>query len=131
VESFDRLLLVARQRDVNPPGTQDLKLAAELTARLASGDHHGHHGHHGVAYVGIKSTAVTQLFASKLHVDHAESPDPIAWVEANSRDSDLLVFPGLAAAREALKRLPGLLHKRFVVAIAAHEFRHHATGAVG
>jgi Kef-type K+ transport system membrane component KefB len=126
VESFDRLLLVARQKDLTPPGTQDLQLAAELTTRLANGGHH-----HGVAYVGLKSTAVTQLFASKLHVDHAESPDPIAWVEAHARDDDLLVFPGLAAAKEALKRLPGLLHKRFVVAIAAHEFGHRASGAVG
>jgi Kef-type K+ transport system membrane component KefB len=127
VESFDRVLLVARQKDLARPGSLDLELAAELTTRLANGGH----GHHGIAYVGLKSTAVTQLFASKLHVDHAESPDPIAWVEANGRDKDLLVFPGLAAAREALKRLPALLHKRFVVAIAAHEIRHHATGAVG
>ena len=128
VESFDRVLLVARQKDLTRPGRQDLELAAELTTRLANGGHgHGH----GVAYVGTESTTVTQLFTPKQHVDHAESPDPIAWVEKNARDNDLLVFPGLAAAREALKRLPGLLHKRFVVAIAAHEIRHHATGAVG
>jgi Kef-type K+ transport system membrane component KefB len=128
VESFDRVLLVAREKDLTRTGREDLELAAELTTRLADGGHgHGH----GVAYVGTEGSAATELFAPKQRVDHTESPDPIAWVEANARDDDLLVFPGLAAAKEALKRLPGLLHKRFVVAIAAHEFRHHATGAVG
>ena len=38
----------------------------------------------------------------------------------NASASDVLVFPGLDAAREALERFPSFAKSRFLVAIAAH-----------
>jgi len=57
---------------------------------------------------------------AKVQFDHVEGADPLGWAKENARASDLLVFPGLDAAHEALERFPAVAKSRFLVAIAAH-----------
>jgi len=112
VEPFERLLVVARRDDLFRPASLDLELAAELTRRLARGRH--------VLFVGTSTNRFTSLFVAKFQFDHVEHADPLAWAKNNASATDLLVFPGLDAAREALERFPSLAKSRFLVAIAAH-----------
>jgi Kef-type K+ transport system membrane component KefB len=112
VEPFERLLVMARRDDLFRPASLDLELAAELTRRLARGRH--------VVFVGTSTDRFTSLFLAKFQFDHVEHADPFAWVEENARGTDLLVFPGLDAAREALERFPRFAKSRFLVAIAAY-----------
>jgi Na+:H+ antiporter len=112
VEPFERLLVVARRDDLFRPRSLDLELAAELTRRLARGRH--------VVFVGTSTDRFTSLFLAKFQFDHVEHGDPLAWAKDNASATDLLVFPGLDAAREALERFPPLAKARFLVAIAAH-----------
>src|SRR5262245_29323550 len=112
VEPFERLLVVTRRGDRFRPESLDLELAAELTRRLARGRH--------VVFVGTSTDRFTSLFVAKFQFDHVERADPLAWAKDNASATDLLVFPGLHAAREALERFPSLAKSRFLVAIAAH-----------
>jgi len=112
VEPFERLLVVARRDDLFRPRSLDLELAAELTRRLARGRH--------VVFVGTSTDRFTSLFLAKFQFDHVEHADPLAWAKENAKGTDLLVFPGLDAAREALERFPAFAKSRFLVAIAAY-----------
>jgi len=124
---FRRLLLVVRIQELAPPGRRDLELAAELASRLSHG-----------CRLGLVTPAldpVRGLFSSKRELDRIQTPDPLSWIAANLRGSDLVVLAGLEAAREALRRIPALQHERFLVAIAPQEATLHpreerATGPV-
>jgi Kef-type K+ transport system membrane component KefB len=126
VESFKRLLVVARRQDVAGPGRRDLEIAAQLGGRLAQGRH--------VGYVGAPSSPIKLLFAEKLQVDRFDTDDPLSWIRDHLQPGDLLMFCGVAAAREALGRLPGLDQKPMLVACASRApeaaERQEAAGAV-
>lgn len=111
LEPFDRLLVMARPQDLVRPGSLDLELAAQLAERLARG--------RKVGYVGTSPDALASLFTAKTSPEPIESADAIAWAADHIADGDLMVFAGIDAAREALRRLPGLDQRRFLVAIAA------------
>lgn len=49
-----------------------------------------------------------------------EPSDPIEWLGKNLRETDLVVLPGLDAARTAFARVPNLTERSLLVAIAAH-----------
>jgi hypothetical protein len=112
MEHFERVVVIARNGDASPSENQDLGIAAEVATRL------GHQHGHRIACVG--SGVPGSLFAPKLHVDCVESADAIAWARDNATASDVMVFPGLDAVRDALERIPQLTDKRFMVAIATH-----------
>jgi Kef-type K+ transport system membrane component KefB len=112
IEPFQRLVVVARREELYRPGSRDLTLAAELAARLAAGRR--------VVFVGTALNRITALFLPTLQVDRVESPDPLAWAHENLRSRDLLLLPGLDAARRALERFPRFSQSRFLVAVAAH-----------
>jgi hypothetical protein len=112
IEPFERLVVVARREELYRPGSRDLTLAAELAARLAD--------ERRVVFVGTALDRIIALFRPTLQVDRVESPDPLAWAHENVRSSDLLLLPGLDAARRALERFPRFAQTRFLVAVAAH-----------
>ena len=88
----------------------NIELAVELATRL---EHN-----HRFAFVGLRSLPLESIFAAQTAVDRIDSNDPIAWVKESAGESDLLIFSGLDAAREALARSPDLMTKRFLVVIA-------------
>lgn len=113
VESFDRLVLVvARPEELVPPGQRDLELARELSARLA-------HGRPVFVVAVSLGDPINALFARTPHVERIGSIDPLGWVQANARATDLFVLPGLDEAHLALARSPEIIGRRFMVAIAA------------
>jgi Kef-type K+ transport system membrane component KefB len=112
IEPFERLVVVARREELFRPGSRDLTLAAELAARLTNGRR--------VLFVGTALNRITALFLPTLQVERIEAADPLAWANENARKGDLLVLPGLEAARQALERFPAFAQRRFLVAIAAH-----------
>jgi hypothetical protein len=113
IEPFERLVVVARREALYRPGSRDLTLAVELAARLANGRR--------VVFVGTELDRFAELFLSTPQVDRVESADPLAWAHGSVPAADLLVLPGLDAARRALERFPRFAEKRFLVAIAAHD----------
>ena len=112
MEPFERILVIARREDAVSPGTFDLEIAAQLASRLAGG--------RPVSYVGPSIATIDSLFPPKTQVGRMESDDPLGWAKDNAKETDLLVLCGVDAAREALKRMPGLDQERFLVAVAAH-----------
>ena len=114
VESFDRLLLVARPQEMKD--RRDLDLATEIASRLIHKQH--------VAVVGARLEAGKALFESKkVHVESIETSDPLAWVASNMGDRDLVLLPGLDLVQEAQRRFPDALQKRLLVAIAPRQVR--------
>lgn len=112
VENFDRMIVVVhREEELVAPGREDLELAHELSNRLA----HDRPVH--VVAVSLEDP-ISALFTHIHHVERVGSVDPLGWVAANALPSDLVVLPGLAEVHAALARIPELLKRRFLVAIA-------------
>jgi hypothetical protein len=117
VATFDRLVVIAGRDDLVRPGLQNAELAAHLGARLAHG--------HSMAVVASSLEAARPLVPTKQHVEWIEAGDPIEWVRGNLQNTDMPFFAGLDTAQEAIRRMPELLEKRFLVAIAAHDTTFH------
>jgi len=117
VETFDRLLIVARREELVRPGLQDVELAVQL------GERFGRHVRLGTVAAALGP--VSSLFAGAAGGDRIEAADPIAWLGKNLQPTDLPVFAGLEAAREAAARVPALISGRFLVAVAAQETTFH------
>jgi Kef-type K+ transport system membrane component KefB len=117
VQAFDRALVIVRKEELVGRARQDVELAAQLAARFAQSCR--------VGTVAAALDPVNELFATKQEEDRVEAADPIDWLKANLRGSDLPVFAGLDAAREAVARVPSLTEGRFLVAIAARETTFH------
>ncbi len=114
VESFDRLIVVvASEKELVPPGQRDLELARELSARLA-------HGREVFVVSVPLGDPIISLFGPSPRVQRIGSVDPLGWIAANGRATDLFVLPGLDEAHVALARSPEIIGHRFMVAIAAH-----------
>jgi Kef-type K+ transport system membrane component KefB len=117
IDTFDRIVIVARRDELVRPGLGNVELAAQLAERFGRNVR--------VGAVAPALDPVNALFASASSGDRIESGDPIAWLESNLQKTDLPVFAGIEAAREAVARVPALLDGRFLVAIAAHETTFH------
>jgi Kef-type K+ transport system membrane component KefB len=117
VEGFERLLIVARRQELVRPGRRDVELAAQLGSRFARGRR--------IGTVAAALDPVRELFAVRQDADRVETPDPIAWIKGHLGKTDLIFFAGLDAAREAVQRVPGLIDRGFLVAIAAQETTYH------
>jgi Kef-type K+ transport system membrane component KefB len=114
LQTFERLVVVARREDLVAPGRVDLELALDAVSRLGP--------HHPVVFAATSTAATPARFASKkLHLQTIENPDPIDWAKSHANPGDLLVLAGIDAAEEALDRIPWLGAGKFLVAIAAHE----------
>jgi hypothetical protein len=111
VEPFHRLVLIVRRHELAGAGRPDLDLAAEIAGRLAHGRRLG--------LVTPALEPVSGLFAARREVERVQTPDPLDWIARDGREGDRLIFGGLEAAREALRRIPALRDGRFLVAIAA------------
>jgi Kef-type K+ transport system membrane component KefB len=112
VARFTRLLIVARPNDVSASDRRHLAVAAALPGHLG-------HGHH-FALVAAAPESARALFDGKLKVEEVTAADPLAWLAQNLQATDLPVFAGIDAAREALRQLPALeAEGRFLVAQAA------------
>jgi Kef-type K+ transport system membrane component KefB len=112
VEPFERMIVVVQHpEELVPPGRQDLELAHELSTRLA-------HGRPVNVVAPTLGDPITGLFAHDEHVEQITSVDPLGWVEANARPGDLVVLPGLDEVHAALDRIPDMMSKRFLVAVA-------------
>jgi hypothetical protein len=113
VDEFDRVVLV-EQGGGEPRGRPnfDQGIAAELATRL------GHR--RAVTYVGGAGSRGA-VFKPSDHVEPVESADPIDWVRDHATSRDLLIFPGVDSARTAIAQISDLVHKQFLVAIAANE----------
>ncbi|HVZ85711.1 MAG TPA: hypothetical protein VHG72_02005, partial [Polyangia bacterium] len=101
---FERLLVIARREDIVARDRGDLALAAQLGPRFSRGKR--------MATVAPTLDPVRALFAGKQEMDWIEAPDPIDWLARNLQPTDLPLFVGLAAAREALRRVPSLVDGR-------------------
>jgi hypothetical protein len=112
-ERFERVIVVVRRRDLVSPGVLDLEIASQVAERLAGRGH-------SIVFVGERPDSAAGLFRVTSRHEVVESPDPVQWVADNLRATDLLLLPGLDAAREALNRDPACADKRLLVAIAAH-----------
>jgi hypothetical protein len=117
VDNFERAVIVARRDALVRPGLQDVELAAQLAARFA------HHRRLAVVAPGFEH--VKPLFDPKRTVDLIEAADPIDWLKQSLQMTDLPLFAGLEAARDAMARVPTLIGGRFLVAIAAEETTFH------
>lgn len=106
ISRFDRVLLVAAGDD-----RRDLTVAARLAPQLAHG--------HPIAAVGAAPASVPSPGRPKHKFDTIAAADPVEWIAQNLQATDLLLFAGIDAAREALRRLPSLDSGRFLVAQAA------------
>jgi Kef-type K+ transport system membrane component KefB len=111
VSRCDRLLIVARPDDVAASDRRNLSLAAQLALQLAHG--------HRLAAVAPTRESVQSLFGGKQKVEEIAAADPLAWLAQNLQATDLPLFTGIDAAREALRRIPALAEGRFLVAQAA------------
>jgi Kef-type K+ transport system membrane component KefB len=111
VEPFERIVLVAFEQDAAQPGRRDLELALELSKRLVR------RGTRRLVVAQATDGVRSPLTAQHPGEDVADR-DPLGWIVANRRESDLVFLPGLEAAREALRRLPERVARRFLVAIA-------------
>ena len=117
IDAFDRVLFVVRGGELVRPGRQDLEIAAQLVARLAPDRR--------VGAVCAALAQVNGLFTIKQSEDRIEVADPIGWLRDNLRKTDLPIFAGLDAVREAVRRAPSLANGRFLVAVAARETAFH------
>ncbi len=111
VEPFDRLLVVVRRADLVRSASANLAFASLIAHRLV--------GKRRLAYLGAPAAPLATLFGSSRRFDRIESADPIAWLLENASHADVVVLPGLDAAREALERIPRIAERRVLVAIAA------------
>jgi hypothetical protein len=111
MEPFDRLVVVARPKDVREAAA-DLQLAAAVAERIAAGKR--------VVFVGSQLGSLVALFRAKLPVDQIESADPLGWARDHATAGDLLIIPGLQSVRDALARFVTLADGRFLVTIAPH-----------
>ncbi len=112
------VVILARHDDLSRPVRLDLDLALEVAARLGHG--------HPIVYVGPSDGIVFPR-----NVEHVESDDAFAWATANATKSDLLVFPGLKAARAAEHRIGQITGRMFLVTMAAHGIVRAREGAGG
>jgi Kef-type K+ transport system membrane component KefB len=117
VDACDRVLVIARRDETVRPGIQHVELAAQLAERFGRNTR--------IGTVAAALEPVNALFATAAGADRIEDGDPIAWLEKNLQKTDLPIFAGLEAGREAIARIPALLNGRFLVAIAAHETAFH------
>jgi Kef-type K+ transport system membrane component KefB len=117
IEAFDRVLVIVRRDELVRPGLRDVELAKQLAARFAK------NGRVGIVAAAIDP--VNALFAAGAGGERIEAADPINWLKRSLQKTDLPVFGGLAAARDAIARIPALVEGRFLVAIAAHETTFH------
>jgi Kef-type K+ transport system membrane component KefB len=113
VEPFDRVLVVVRRADLVHPAGTALALSGIVAHRVVRKQR--------IAYVVHPGAPLASLFGSTQHFSRIESKDPIGWLEGNISYRDLIIFPGLDAAREALGRIDGFSNKSFFVAIAGHD----------
>jgi Kef-type K+ transport system membrane component KefB len=113
VEFFDRVLIVVRRDGLVRPGRQDLELAAHLSPRLAQA--------RPIVIVSAGTDPGRGLFPPGQKAERIEAADPIDWIKNHLQKSDVPLFAGLDAAREALARVPSLSDGRFLVAVAARE----------
>jgi hypothetical protein len=117
VDTFERILVIARREELVRPGLRDVELAAQLAARFGRTPR--------IGAVTAALDPVNRLFADRSSSDRFEAADPIAWLESNLQKTDLPFFAGLEALREAIARIPALVDGRFLVAIAAQETTFH------
>ena len=117
VDNFERVLVIARADELVRPGLRDVELAAQLGARVAK--------NHRIGAIVAALDPVKALFTAGPSGDQVETDHPIDWLATNLQKTDLPVFAGLEAAREALARLPRLVDGRFLVAVAANETTLH------
>jgi Kef-type K+ transport system membrane component KefB len=112
-EPFERVIVVVgRKEDLVPPGRLDLELAREVSHRLADG--------HPVNVVAPSlGDPIAALFAKSPHTEVVGSDDPLSWLASNGRSKDLVILPGLDEVHAALERIPDLMNRQFIVAVAA------------
>ncbi|HEY3803920.1 MAG TPA: cation:proton antiporter [Kofleriaceae bacterium] len=110
-EPFARLIVVVRSQKLIPPGRRDLELARDVCIRIAR--------NRSVSVIATSWEPISALFAQMPHMKRIWSDDPLGWVEANAGLSDLVVLPGLDEVHAALERIPDMMDRRFLVAIAA------------
>ncbi len=112
-ESIERVIVVvSRPEDLTPPGRDDLELAREVSLRVA-------HGHPVSVVAPPLGDPIVGLFEKTSHAEVIGSVDPLSWLENNARPNDLVVLPGLEEAHAALERVPDLMNRQFIVAVAA------------
>lgn len=107
VEPFDRLVVVARAEELARPGGRDLELALDVAARL---------GRKRSIRVVAAQPGDPPL-QSDVRLDRVASLDPIGWLERHAQTADLVLFSGLGAAREAIRRIPEVTRRRFLVTV--------------
>jgi Kef-type K+ transport system membrane component KefB len=117
VDSFDRLIIVARRDALVRPGLQDVELAAQLAARFSDSRR--------IAVVAAALDPVKALFGARQGVELIEAADPIGWLGQNLKKTDLPFFGGLEAVRDAVERVAALSEGRFLAAVAAEETTYH------
>jgi hypothetical protein len=111
-EPFDRVIVVvSRPEELVPPGRNDLELAREVSSRLA-------HGHKVNVVAPPLGDPIVGLFAETPHAEVIGSVDPLGWVQSHIGPHDLIVLPGLEEIHAALQRMPELMDRSFVVAVA-------------
>jgi Kef-type K+ transport system membrane component KefB len=113
VSRFDRLVVIARPDDVATSERRAITLAAQLCPRLLA-----HHCR--ISTVTPTPEAIRTLFEAKHKVEEIAAADPLGWMSQNLQETDLPVFAGIEAAREALRRVPALLDGRFLVVQPPH-----------
>jgi hypothetical protein len=101
----DELLAAARP---------DLDLAREVSSRLA-------HGHPVNVVAPPLADPIVGLFAKTPHSEVIGSDDPLGWVQSHAGPNDVMVLPGLDEVHAALERIPDLMKRRFVVAVAVRQ----------
>jgi Kef-type K+ transport system membrane component KefB len=113
VDDFDRVLVLARREDLVQPGRRDFDLAAEVASRIAA--------HHKVILAGPLLDPAPAVLAAKRHLfENLEVSEPLAWARTHLEPKDLLILPGVDAADEALRIIPDIGQRAFLVAVAAH-----------
>jgi Na+:H+ antiporter len=113
VESFDRLIVVIdRLEEPTAPNQPDVELARDVSNRLA-------HGHPVSIVAPPPGDPIVGLFAQTPHAEVIGSVDPLGWVASHTGPNDLVVLPGLDEVHRALERIPELMDKPFLVAVAA------------
>ena len=114
VEPFDRLVVLARRQDLVQPGKRDFDVATEVARRLS--------GRRPMVVAGPIGSRVPaeSLAVTRRHHESIDVPDPVAWALDHLEPNDLVVFPGVDAAEEALEHMPQMADRKFLVAVAAH-----------
>ncbi len=112
-QPFDRVVVVARRRDLVRPGRLDLELAAEVAMRLARPAHGRRHA--PLVLVGAREAG--DLVARAAGSEIVESSAPRDWMRDHVTASDLVVLAGFDALSEAAEDLADCA---YLVAIGAH-----------